>query len=125
MTVSQAKPEQNGAPAEESASNGASSTIELSFSLEEARVLRSIAQRGMLAAGAEGAPNGQPQQANAAIKKLASALEEAEMAAAVRTELEKAGLETRRLSDAQVWSLGRRLAEIPQRPQPQQQPAQA
>ena len=91
--------------------------IVLSFTVEEARVLRTIAQRGMLAAGNDGAPAGQPQQAKAALDKLVGALENNEVIEFVRDELQEAGLDTSRLSDAQVTSLARRLAELPHRAQ--------
>jgi hypothetical protein len=94
------------------------SNIALSFTLDEARVLRTVAQRGMLATGAEGAPSGQPQQAKAALDKLGAAVEEAEVVRFVRDELEQAGFETSRLSNAQVSSLARRLADVPRRASP-------
>ena len=96
-------------------SQHADASVDISLTLEEARVLRSVAQRGLLAAGVDGGPDGQPQHASSAIEKLASVLEEAETVAAVRGELGQAGFDTRRLSDAQVYSLARRLAEIPKR----------
>lgn len=89
--------------------------IRLSLTLEEARMLRTVAQRGLIAAGADGGPEGQPHDAAAAIGKLSGALEEGETIALVRTALEQSGFDTRRLSDAQVSGLGRRLAEIPKR----------
>jgi hypothetical protein len=105
-----------GAATPPPAPSARSSEIALSFSLDEARVLRAVAQRGMLAAGSEGAPEGQPQQAKAALGKLVAALEAAEVAEYARRELEEAGLDTGRLSDAQVTSLARRLADGPRRP---------
>jgi hypothetical protein len=93
------------------------SEIALTLTLDEARVLRTIAQRGMLAAGNDGAPDGQPQQAKAAVDKLAAALDNAEVVEFVRDELQDAGLDTSRLSDAQVTSLARRLAERPHKSQ--------
>jgi hypothetical protein len=90
-------------------------SIDLSLTLEEARMLRSVAQRGLLAAGVDGGPDGQPQHASAAIEKLVAVLDEAETVAAVREELSQAGFDTRRLSDAQVYALARRLADIPKR----------
>ncbi len=109
------QPAQNGDSAEQQATGAGGSLVEISLTLDEARVLRAVAQRGMLATGAEGMPNGQPKQATTAIGKLAAVLEEAETVALVRAELERAGFETRLLSDAQVSSLGRRMAEIPRR----------
>jgi len=90
-------------------------SVDLSLTLEEARMLRRVAQRGLLAAGVDGGPDGQPQHASAAIEKLAAVLDEAETVAAVREELSQASFDTRRLSDAQVYALARRLADIPKR----------
>jgi hypothetical protein len=89
--------------------------IELSLTLDEARMLRSVGQRGLLAAGVDGGPDGQPQHASAALEKLGSLLDEAETVAAVREELGQAGFDTRRLSDAQVYALARRVSEIQKR----------
>lgn len=90
------------------------SPIQLTLSLEEARILRAVGQRGMLAAG-DSAPGGQPQHASSALAKLTAAIDDGETVVLVREELGNAGIDTRRLSDAQIASLGRRLADIPKR----------
>jgi|SRR5947209_15982374 len=102
--------------AEAEAATSQESAIELALTLDEARMLHSVAQRGLLAAGADGGPNGQPQHASSAIEKLSAELEQADTVAAVRDELGQAGFDTRRLSDAQVYGLAQRLADIPKRP---------
>src|SRR3954453_19672765 len=86
--------------------------VEVGLTLDEARLLRAVAQLGLRAAGGEGSANGNTPQAQAAIAKLAAVIDDAETVVKIRAALEEAGFETRRLSDAQVFSLHRRLADI-------------
>ena len=91
----------------------AASPIELHLTVEEARVLREVAKRGMMVAGAAGnGPDGNPSQAKAALEKLDDAVAEADRISSLRSELELAGLATAHLGDAQVTSLARRLADL-------------
>lgn len=86
-------------------------TIELTLTLEEARLMRAIAQLGMRAAGADGGNGGTP-QTQLALDKLVAEIEAAEKVSAIRATLEQAGFETQRLSDAEVSALAGRLAGI-------------
>jgi hypothetical protein len=98
---------QNGSPT----TLGADATIELTLTLEEARLLRAVAQLGMRAAGADGGNGGTPQTQHA-LDKLVAEIEAAEKVSAIRATLEQAGIETHRLSDAEVSGLAGRLARI-------------
>ena len=85
--------------------------LTLTLTLEEARLLRAVAQVGMRAAGADGGSDGTP-QTQLALDKLVAVIEAAEKASTIRSTLEQAGFETARLSDAEVTALASRLAGI-------------
>jgi hypothetical protein len=85
--------------------------IELTLTLEEARLLRAIGQLGMRAARADGGSGGTP-QAQLALDKLITAVDAAEKVSAIRSTLEQAGFETGRLSDDEVSELADRLAGL-------------
>jgi len=86
-------------------------TVEVAFTLEEARLLRAVAQLGMRTAGGDGGNGGTP-QTQLALDKLAAVIEGAEKVSAIRSTLEQAGFETQRLSDGDVAALASRLAGI-------------
>jgi hypothetical protein len=89
----------------------ADTTVEVAFTLEEARLLRAVAQLGMRTAGGDGGNGGTPQTQHA-LDKLVAVIEGAERVTAIRSTLEQAGFETQRLSDADVAALASRLAGI-------------
>ena len=93
------------------ATPAADASIDLTLTLEEARLLRAVAQVGMRAAGADGGSDGTP-QTQLALDKLIAVIEAAEKVSAIRAALEHAGFETRLLSDAEVSALASRLAGI-------------
>lgn len=93
------------------AAPAAEAPIELTLTLEEARLLRAVAQLGMRAAGADDSNGGTPQTQHA-LDKLIAAVDAAEKVSAIRSTLEQAGFETARLSDADVAALAGRLAGI-------------
>jgi ketosteroid isomerase-like protein len=103
LANAEAAPSTNGpAPA------GPSSTqITLTFSFEEAEALNrwllKPAQDGALAADDSGVMPG--------LLKIRTAVEHAQAIAAVRHELEQAGVPTQHLSDQQVAQLGRRISQ--------------
>lgn len=83
-------------------------SIELTLTLEEARLLRAVAQLGMRTAGSS---DGTP-QTQLALDKLVAEIDAAEKVSTIRSTLEQAGFETSRLSDAEVTALASRLAGI-------------
>lgn len=86
---------------------GTGSQITLTFSFEEAEALNrwmlKPAQDGSLAADDAGVRGG--------LMKIRTAVEHAQAIAAVRHELEQAGIPTQHLSDQQVAQLGRRISQ--------------
>jgi hypothetical protein len=90
-------------------------TLEFEFTLDEARVLVDLAQRGILASANQGGTPGGNPVAKAALAKLSSTLEDAETSAGVREELAQSGFQTDHLTDSELADLGRRIAEIPRR----------
>ena len=88
-------------------STGAGNQITLTFSFEEAEALNrwmlKPAQDGGLAADDLGVRPG--------LMKIRTAVEHAQAIAAVRHELEQAGVPTQHLSDQQVAQLGRRISQ--------------
>ena len=89
-------------------------TLAFEFTLEQARVLLDLAQRGVLASANQGGTPGGNPVAKAALAMLSSALDDAETSAGVREQLEQMGFQTDHLRDSEVAALGRRIAEIPQ-----------
>jgi ketosteroid isomerase-like protein len=97
----------SGAPPVADGPAGAGSHITLTFSFEEAEALNrwmlKPAQDGGLAADDAGVRPG--------LMKIRTAVEHAQAIAAVRHELEQAGVPTQHLSDQQVAQLGRRISQ--------------
>ncbi len=107
-----AVPELNPSANGREATARAETEVELSLTLEEARVLSEVANRGMLSAADGGAPVGNPRHAKAALEKLDAGIEEADRVRSLRSELEQSGLATAHLGDMQVVALARRVAEM-------------
>jgi hypothetical protein len=81
--------------------------ITLTFSLQEAEALN----RWMLKPSHDGAFAGDDADVRPAAMKLRGAVEYVQAIAAVRHELEQAGVVTKHLSDQQVAQLGRRISQ--------------
>jgi hypothetical protein len=95
---------------ETEASNGrpeAGDSITLELSVVEATALRNW----LLKPAADGSSTMDDETLNPVMSQLAHELDFREGVAAIRQELEQAGLATARLSDEQVAQLGRRIGE--------------
>jgi ketosteroid isomerase-like protein len=90
-----------GAPA------GPGAQITLTFSFEEAEALN----RWMLKPAQDGGLAADDQSVRPGLMKIRTAVEHAQAIAAVRHELEQAGVPTQHLSDQQVAQLGRRISQ--------------
>jgi len=86
---------------------GAGTPITLTFSLEEAEALN----RWMLKPSQEGGLAADDATVRPGLMKIRTAVEHAQAIAAVRHELEQAGVPTQHLSDQQVAQLGRRISQ--------------
>src|SRR4051794_40588763 len=89
------------------AATGAGNQITLTFSFEEADALN----RWMLKPSQDGAIAADDPGVLPGLMKLRTAVEHAQAIAAVRHELEQAGVPTQHLSDQQVAQLGRRISQ--------------
>ncbi len=95
-------PSGNGQP-----SSAAAGQITLSFSFEEAEAL----SRWLLKPSQDGGLAADDPAVAPGMMKIRSAVEHAQAIAAVRHELEQAGVPTQHLSDQQVAQLGRRISQ--------------
>jgi hypothetical protein len=95
----------SGAPLDTAARSASQITLTLSF--EDAEALN----RWMLKPSHDGALAGDDPEVRPAVMKLRNAVEHVQAIAAVRHELEQAGVPTRHLSDQQVAQLGRRISQ--------------
>ena len=86
---------------------GAGNQITLTFSFEEAEALN----RWMLKPAQDGALAADDAAVMPGLMKIRTAVEHAQAIAAVRHELEQAGVPTQHLSDQQVAQLGRRISQ--------------
>jgi ketosteroid isomerase-like protein len=86
---------------------GPGNQITLTFSFEEAEALN----RWMLKPAQDGGLAGDDQSVRPGLMKIRTAVEHAQAIAAVRHELEQAGVPTQHLSDQQVAQLGRRISQ--------------
>jgi ketosteroid isomerase-like protein len=89
------------------ATTGTGNQITLTFSFEEAEALN----RWMLKPAQDGALAGDDASVRPGLMKIRTAVEHAQAIAAVRHELEQAGVPTQHLSDQQVAQLGRRISQ--------------
>lgn len=83
------------------------SQITLAFSFEEAEALN----RWMLRPAQDGGLAADDAAVRPGLMKIRTAVEQAQAIAAVRRELEHAGVPTQHLSDQQVAQLGRRISQ--------------
>jgi hypothetical protein len=83
------------------------SQIPLTFTFEEAEALN----RWMLKPSQDGGLAADDQSVRPGLMKIRTAVEHAQAIAAVRHELEQAGVPTQHLSDQQVAQLGRRISQ--------------
>lgn len=86
---------------------GSTSQITLTFSFEEAEALN----RWMLKPAQDGGLAADDARVRPGLMKIRTAVEHAQAIAAVRHELEQAGVPTQHLSDQQVAQLGRRISQ--------------
>jgi ketosteroid isomerase-like protein len=86
---------------------GPGNQITLTFSFEEAEALN----RWMLKPAQDGGLAGDDAGVRPGLMKIRTAVEHAQAIAAVRHELEQAGIPTQHLSDQQVAQLGRRISQ--------------
>lgn len=86
---------------------GPGNQITLTFSFEEAEALN----RWMLKPAQDGGLAADDQSVRPGLMKIRTAVEHAQAIAAVRHELEQAGVPTQHLSDQQVAQLGRRISQ--------------
>jgi ketosteroid isomerase-like protein len=86
---------------------GPGNQITLTFSFEEAEALN----RWMLKPAQDGGLAGDDASVRPGLMKIRTAVEHAQAIAAVRHELEQAGVPTQHLSDQQVAQLGRRISQ--------------
>lgn len=91
----------------QAAAPGGGNQITLSFSFEEAEALN----RWMLKPSQDGALAADDAAVRPGLMKIRTAVEQAQAIAAVRHELEQAGVPTQHLSDQQVAQLGRRISQ--------------
>jgi ketosteroid isomerase-like protein len=91
----------------QAAATGAGNQITLTFSFEEAEALN----RWMLKPSQDGGLAGDDALVRPGLMKIRTAVEHAQAIAAVRHELEQAGVPTQHLSDQQVAQLGRRISQ--------------
>src|SRR4051795_2216146 len=89
------------------APSGSANHITLTFSFEEAEALN----RWMLKPAQDGGLAGDDSAVRPGLMKIRTAVEHAQAIAAVRHELEQAGVPTQHLSDQQVAQLGRRISQ--------------
>jgi ketosteroid isomerase-like protein len=89
------------------AQTGSASQITLTFSFEEAEALN----RWMLKPAQDGGLAADDASVRPGLMKIRTAVEHAQAIAAVRHELEQAGVPTQHLSDQQVAQLGRRISQ--------------
>ena len=89
------------------APTGSGNQITLTFSFEEAEALN----RWMLKPAQDGGLAGDDAGVRPGLLKIRTAVEHAQAIAAVRHELEQAGVPTQHLSDQQVAQLGRRISQ--------------
>jgi ketosteroid isomerase-like protein len=95
------------APAGDGRAAGAGNQITLTFSFEEAEALN----RWMLKPSTDGGLAADDPSVMPGLMKIRTAVEHAQAIAAVRHELEQAGVPTQHLSDQQVAQLGRRISQ--------------
>jgi ketosteroid isomerase-like protein len=95
------------APRMQAAPAGNGNQITLTFSFEEAEALN----RWMLKPAQDGGLAADDQTVRPGLMKIRTAVEHAQAIAAVRHELEQAGVPTQHLSDQQVAQLGRRISQ--------------
>jgi ketosteroid isomerase-like protein len=86
---------------------GSTSQITLTFTFEEAEALN----RWMLKPSRDGELAADDREVRPGLMKIRTAVEHAQAIAAVRHELEQAGIPTQHLSDQQVAQLGRRISQ--------------
>jgi hypothetical protein len=86
---------------------GSGNQITLTFSFEEAEALN----RWMLKPAQDGGLAADDTTVRPGLMKIRTAVEHAQAIAAVRHELEQAGIPTQHLSDQQVAQLGRRISQ--------------
>jgi ketosteroid isomerase-like protein len=91
----------------QAAPTGSGNQITLTFSFEEAEALN----RWMLKPAQDGGLAGDDAGVRPGLLKIRTAVEHAQAIAAVRHELEQAGVPTQHLSDQQVAQLGRRISQ--------------
>jgi ketosteroid isomerase-like protein len=91
----------------QAAPTGSGNQITLTFSFEEAEALN----RWMLKPAQDGGLAGDDTSVRPGLMKIRTAVEHAQAIAAVRHELEQAGVPTQHLSDQQVAQLGRRISQ--------------
>jgi hypothetical protein len=94
-------------PAPTAATPTAGNQITLTFTFEEAEALN----RWMLKPAQDGGLAADDTGVRAGLMKIRTAVEHAQAIAAVRHELEQAGVPTQHLSDQQVAQLGRRISQ--------------
>jgi len=82
-------------------------TIELELSLDEANALRAW----LLKPAADGSTALDDSLVNAALKKLAGAIDKIEAVGEIRRELEEAGFDTTGMDDEHVAELGRKIGQ--------------
>jgi hypothetical protein len=87
--------------------SGSTTQITLTFSFEEAEALN----RWLLKPSQEGGLAADDGSVRPGLMKIRTAVEHAQAIAAVRHELEQAGVPTQHLSDQQVAQLGRRISQ--------------
>ena len=95
------------APAGDGAPTGVGNQITLTFTFEEAEALN----RWMLKPAQDGGLAADDSAVMPGLMKIRTAVEHAQAIAAVRRELEQAGVPTQHLSDQQVAQLGRRISQ--------------
>jgi ketosteroid isomerase-like protein len=86
---------------------GSTSQITLAFTFEEAEALN----RWLLKPSRDGDLPGDDPEVRPGLMKIRTAVEHSQAIAAVRRELEQAGIPTQHLSDQQVAQLGRRISQ--------------
>jgi ketosteroid isomerase-like protein len=104
VTSANSEPMGNGSAL---ATPGSTSQITLTFTFEEAEALN----RWMLKPSRDGELAADDPEVRPGLMKIRTAVEHAQAIAAVRHELEQAGIPTQHLSDQQVAQLGRRISQ--------------
>lgn len=105
--LANANPAQAGNGPAPSGATGPGNQITLTFSFEEAEALN----RWMLKPAQDGGLAADDAAVRPGLMKIRTAVEHAQAIAAVRHELEQAGVPTQHLSDQQVAQLGRRISQ--------------